>query len=521
MASRSQTLAVGGADNDATGDTLRLAAKKIAGYGGTNTAMPGLGWANIQSFALDGQDISNGTTDATQALIAAIDSLPLVGGTVFFPPGLYRVTGAGTIATFLNSKRQIVLLGSNGNTWRGTVPGIAAQTIIYCNEMTDYFFKKSGTVNESLQYRDIAFDGSNGLGTAFGSLTCPGIVASNGFQTNYFSAYNVICTDFRYAHNSLTGPTGRAIFDFDIGVHSRFDHCFLGVVENGRMFYTGDGSTTFKANDCYISGCREAYYHRATYSISYTDCIFESCVVVGAQYLSNVQHNGCHYENVGADLGGTHATTGLAPRNHGIGGGIGTLLAGNVNTAFNQLYGDFAVDGGNFAYITGTAPPYSAWMECLGVAGGSGVGGSLSVRNSRKNDGALTDTLFSTTMAFGTAERDQYFTIHLEDSFGVSPAGAIIIKATDARKVNTGKCRVANNDGTTMNATIHGGRFWYDCQDTATAYTAAPTSYPRNDQNQVGDKLYYPTPAASGFEGQICTTAGTPGTWKTFGPISA
>ncbi|MCR4287020.1 MAG: hypothetical protein NUW09_03300 [Deltaproteobacteria bacterium] len=37
----------------------------------------------------------------------------------------------------------------------------------------------------------------------------------------------------------------------------------------------------------------------------------------------------------------------------------------------------------------------------------------------------------------------------------------------------------------------------------------------------TGDKLFYPAPAAGGFEGQICVTAGSPGTWKTKGAISA
>jgi len=36
-----------------------------------------------------------------------------------------------------------------------------------------------------------------------------------------------------------------------------------------------------------------------------------------------------------------------------------------------------------------------------------------------------------------------------------------------------------------------------------------------------GDELIYRTPVASGFRGAVCTASGTPGTWKTFGPISA
>ena len=36
----------------------------------------------------------------------------------------------------------------------------------------------------------------------------------------------------------------------------------------------------------------------------------------------------------------------------------------------------------------------------------------------------------------------------------------------------------------------------------------------------VGDRLNYTAPASGGFIGEVCTTAGSPGTWKTYGAIS-
>lgn len=47
------------------------------------------------------------------------------------------------------------------------------------------------------------------------------------------------------------------------------------------------------------------------------------------------------------------------------------------------------------------------------------------------------------------------------------------------------------------------------------------TSPPTVGTWPAGYKLNARSPAAGGFEGWICTTAGTPGTWKTFGAISA
>ena len=49
------------------------------------------------------------------------------------------------------------------------------------------------------------------------------------------------------------------------------------------------------------------------------------------------------------------------------------------------------------------------------------------------------------------------------------------------------------------------------------AYTAAPTT----GAHVIGTVIFGSAPAASGFIGWVCTASGTPGTWKTFGAISA
>lgn len=41
------------------------------------------------------------------------------------------------------------------------------------------------------------------------------------------------------------------------------------------------------------------------------------------------------------------------------------------------------------------------------------------------------------------------------------------------------------------------------------------------DLGKIAIEKILPDPAAGGFTGLICTTAGTPGTWKTFGAITA
>jgi len=50
-----------------------------------------------------------------------------------------------------------------------------------------------------------------------------------------------------------------------------------------------------------------------------------------------------------------------------------------------------------------------------------------------------------------------------------------------------------------------------------TRAAAAPTT----GTGAVGDRVYNSAPAAGGWIGWVCVTAGNPGTWKGFGAIEA
>lgn len=53
--------------------------------------------------------------------------------------------------------------------------------------------------------------------------------------------------------------------------------------------------------------------------------------------------------------------------------------------------------------------------------------------------------------------------------------------------------------------------------NTVTFGAAAPT----DGAHAVGDIVFNTAPAAAGTIGWVCTTAGSPGTWKTFGTIAS
>jgi hypothetical protein len=68
----------------------------------------------------------------------------------------------------------------------------------------------------------------------------------------------------------------------------------------------------------------------------------------------------------------------------------------------------------------------------------------------------------------------------------------------------------ALNSTQSATALMLGGRF-----------VSVAGAVPASGTYRRGDVLFNGAPSAGGFVGWVCVTAGTPGTWKTFGPISA
>lgn len=472
-----------------------------------------------------------GAASETTPIVNAITSLPVEGGVIDLGLGKIRFTGDGSdISAAINSKRSVILRGRNGFNWRGNnSPPIPAATTVYWKDLTGYLYKKAGSINETFRFENVAFDGSNGGGTANGTTTCPGLVASNGYFVYFFSAFNCVFTDCKYAHSSgIGGVTGRAVFDLAASVFPSFDHCFFGACENGRWIFTDVGSTTFYANKCYFTGAREIAYHRGTTGVTYNDCVGESSVVGIINFMSSIRYTGkCHFENLGQTTGVAAWTTGLAPRAHGVAALAGTL-AGNVSNAFNQLYGASDFGGAVFNSLK-PGGPYTAWMEMLGIgAAGVADGGSLALRGGAKR--TATESLFTATMLFGAVERGTRFIIQAEEGSSAEESlfgGAL--GATDARKVNVGFARIQRNDLTATDLVrIARGNFIYELQELPTAFSGKPTAtqYPRGDQFLRGDLIRFSSvaqPSSSlGTFMLECTGSGTAApTWALVAQVEA
>jgi len=75
--------------------------------------------------------------------------------------------------------------------------------------------------------------------------------------------------------------------------------------------------------------------------------------------------------------------------------------------------------------------------------------------------------------------------------------------------------------GAAANLSIAAGTNKRETNNSWNARVNYGTAAPAAGTWAVGDTTYNSAPAASGTMGWVCTTAGTPGTWKTFGTISS
>lgn len=84
-------------------------------------------------------------------------------------------------------------------------------------------------------------------------------------------------------------------------------------------------------------------------------------------------------------------------------------------------------------------------------------------------------------------------------------------------------CKITNSaiDEHDVIRNIFIGGATYSLTGTLAPYMGWGAAAPVTGTWRVGDKIRNTAPVAGGTEGWICTTAGTPGTWKTFGTISA
>ena len=123
----------------------------------------------------------------------------------------------------------------------------------------------------------------------------------------------------------------------------------------------------------------------------------------------------------------------------------------------------------------------------------------INILNSGTNiSGVVSNNVFDTsgTFAFRLSEPPEFTTFGNKSN---KPLMSAVFRGTNMANSITGSTNAANGGGAVM---------W-------------GTAIPTTETWVRGDVIYNQTPSASDFVGWVCVASGTPGTWKTFGAISA
>ena len=94
----------------------------------SNASVKGLGWFDVRAYGANG----SGTTDDSDAVIAAIAAAAVSGGTVFFPPGTYRIDSQIVIpndGATVPTQKTMRIIGS-GAHFAGQAVAISGGTVL-------------------------------------------------------------------------------------------------------------------------------------------------------------------------------------------------------------------------------------------------------------------------------------------------------------------------------------------------------------------------------------------------------
>jgi Pectate lyase superfamily protein len=290
---------------------------------------------NVQNAAYSGGAAGDGTTDDTAAVQAAITACQSAGGgTVWFPPGTYIVTG-------------LTITGSDV-TLRGS--GIGATIISLKNSSNTSVIAVSGTGTVNVHVEDLSIEGNkaNQSGTSHGiSISTPYSVTDTQHRIASVDINSVLTDGI-----SITGDT-RVVRLFHVRVKQAggsgynmagSDHQVIGCiadacVNHGFVVYAGDPMFV----GCKAFYCDSAVNGSAGFRVEGTGCYFTACeaqnnnengwTIIGtaAQILlegCTATSNGTNFAGAGSGVQVANAT------NVSIVGGLFTEIPGG-----KQVYG--------------------------------------------------------------------------------------------------------------------------------------------------------------------------------------
>jgi hypothetical protein len=450
--------------------------------------LSGLPFVNVMDFGATG----DGTTDDWEAIQTAIESFssanPWPGGRVWLPPGTYRISQSIVInrrgTHFLGSGRSRNMAGSTmiraDDGVRGIIvkhpTGIGGSLGQSTNDPADL----SRGDHSILEGFELMPDG-NSLGTAG---TIHGICVRVRCTIKHVSIGNGSLSGFNGDGLNVDATTPTANASASVFMDVRCE----GNLRYGYAAFGGDSSNcTLIGVDCSLNG-NWGFNESSTYGSTFLSCHTRDNgeLGTGGGYTSDNAsvYVGCYTEG-GSPSDNVIDAPGIVVRPIGVDENDGDAV--QIESSGSDLYNS----GGGFRCLTA--------MDLDGgvIEIGSGQAGEKILMDS---DG---DPL-KTWKAFYTSGADE-----IQWRYGTAGTlgaeGAFAWPGVDSDRGTAGYIRVNQGllIGAAGSAIVHKNG------------TAAPST----GTWKRGDKVFSTTPSSSGNVGWVCTAAGTPGTWRRFGPI--
>lgn len=478
------------------------------------------GTFDVRAYGAKGDD----ATDDRAAIRAAVDAAS-DGDTILFPPGVYVL---GSILGEINKALHFVGYGA---TLKAGANGMGGDGGAWAIPMVG----ASGVHIQNVSVRGLTFDCANRANTPIAMYYVDHIVIEDCYFTGYSYTYAYYATDSairldRCLHVNISnvtvkdwlyGNSGTTKLHRAITIQGPCD--FVNIsglsVENADQgTILGLGSAHIVIDGCTFSHLSDngLYVLLDSTGLIVSDCEFydsEEAIVlaggIGDPDMTNVLITGCRFRGstnksiavsgdtsrvsiVGNQFTNTSASQFISHRGPATAGVFsdwiitGNLFTGpvarwpcNFNTVNGMLFADnrmvvtFSVANPAFILVDGTATDFTL-RDCMLNSTGGAYPGVVAF--------AATERLVIADLSLGAS-----------DNFG-HPAGASV------RGMNWAA----------------GGAWAGPSPQSIGWATAAPT----NGTWARGDIMYAISPASAGYIGWVCTVAGTPGTWKTFGLIS-
>lgn len=428
------------------------------------------------------------------------------------------------------------------------------------NIKSNYFTDSKGTTNSDIS---IGYYGSNIIidSNIMDGINDEGISANSiGVTSNIIITNNIIKN--KYRHGILAVYTGTADKDVSSIISGNIiENCgWTGIycqgagagsnltgnviVSNNHIKYCGGADTTLSAG-IYVAGLggylitsnsieysgKDYLLTNRTYQSAGIKCAtsIDSCIVsnnyIVSTYGDGISFTGLVMKNIVCETNRIKNFTG-----YGVVTAVSTAIGGKaINISRNSIEAGVGDGTGIYSAVSGSGS-YGYFVitgnSLYGNKAGTTKSGILTNTSSASQLEQLLITNnrienFDNAIRFNSnyGHRGVGTLVKVNDNFILSNTTGLYFTATSTLwSFISGNVFSSNGANTTSDSYIVKYNSYNDNnQSFSLHYNSAPTFGAWN----LGDTVYSNSPASAGFLGWVCTTSGTPGTWKTFGAITA